>query len=164
MRGSFGKRSIRDCGCGDMMLISEPEWLPALSGFFLLGMLLPYYFYALMVCVGICALLTWNHYEERVAAFVLSFSLWFALQWGVLIALVSRAPDPSDYRRLIELGIISLTILLFSVCALVSLWLYVMRVPIEPRSKTAIGLGLTLLLAHFLHVIIITFVTALATD
>lgn len=139
------------------------DWIRGPLGFLLAGIVLPYYFYVLIVCVAICALLTWNDYENRVAAFVLSFSAWFALKWAVVITVLSRPPR-FDTFSIVTMGLMSLTFAPFAVCAVASSWLYFTRRPIEPESKAAVQLGVMLLAAHGMHLILATFFTALATD
>lgn len=147
------------------MLRSDPEWVQTAMGLSLLGMTLPYYFYVLIACVAICAVLAWSRYASRVAAFVFSFSAPFALDWAVFIALFFRGADLGRDKFLaVLLGLAWLELLLFGVCAATSLWLYLVRQPIEPESKTAIRLGVTLLVAHVLHLIVATGNAALAMN
>jgi hypothetical protein len=118
--------------------------------------------------VFLCAVLTWNWYALRVSAFILSFSAWFAVQWGVLIA--RWAPDflqaPAKAHNaefLLLLAVVALTFVLFFLCAVVSLWWYVSSQPVEPRSRAAMLLGGALMTAHMLHSLLLLLEAGLAS-
>jgi hypothetical protein len=147
-----------------MGLVGEGDWIAASLSWYFLGMWLPYYPAALLLCGVFLAALASNH-NNRVAAIVLSFSVWFALQWIVVIAAFGHQfPVRFDWLGIVSTTMVLLTVLLFSACAVISLASYATGRAVVPRSGMAISLWAMLLSAHLLHVILLFGFWALAAS
>lgn len=125
------------------------------------AIILPYYFFALIGCAVLCGLLTWRDYEQRVAAFGFSFSFLFAAAWAVMLILFGRG---TPNGLVVILGLMALTFVLFAVCAVISGWFYFRGRPVAEYSRLAWGVGITLAVAHLLHLFLGGMFTAIGSD
>jgi len=114
-----------------------------LADWFMLGMTLRGYPIALIVCLGVWAAMGFGR-----SAFFFSFSWWFALQWAAGLAFLVPQLRLDVFVAAL-LSLFFLTFALFAACAIVSLYLYVTRRPIEERML--IRLELMLGPAHVLQ-------------
>jgi len=162
MRALFANTSIK-CNVeaqGAVGLLENSELQALFSNIASMAVDWRFYPFALGICVFLCAAMTWNWYALRVSAFVFSFSVWFAIAWGGIVATLAPylrrdAARLSDPFVLGFLGLVSLTFALFAACAIIGLCLYLANRPIEPRSRTGILLGVALVSAHVLNALFV---------
>lgn len=147
-----------------MSPMAEGDWIAMFLSWYFLGMWLPYYPAALLLCGVFLAALASSD-DNRVTAIALSFSAWFALQWIVVIAAFGHQfPVRFDPPGIVVITMVSLTVLLFSACAVISLASYATGRAVVPRSRMATALWAMLLSAHLLHVVLLFGFWALAAS
>ena len=116
-------------------------------------------------CLALWLALLWLTRANRVSAFALSFSAWFAVGWMFIIGFFVRsgALERLDPYLVGTLLVMALPMVLFGFCTVSSLASFNLVRTIEEESPRAIRLLSVLLVAHVVHFVLIAMLTALST-